>query len=91
MALVLDALRNKGERADDTCRIADSSILVRTISDVLARNIQMSAAEIEIFSAIDGTRSVADIGGHSDLGMAEVVKILCRMEKASIVADKGGL
>jgi hypothetical protein len=91
IALVLEALRIKGEKTDDVCKIAGSRVLVRTISDMLARSIRMSAAEIEIFSVIDGTRSVADIGGQSDLGMAGVVKILCRMVKAGIVADKGGL
>ncbi len=90
-ALVLEALRSKGERADEAYGITVSSILVRTISDTIARGIGMNASETEMFSAVDGKRSVSDIGSHSDLGMTEVTRILSRLHKAGVVADKGGL
>ena len=89
-ALILEALRGKGERADETYGITGASVLVRRVGDSMARSIGMSPAETEMFSAVDGKRSVADIGSHSELGLSEVTKILSRLQKTGLVADKGG-
>jgi CheY-like chemotaxis protein len=90
MALVLQGLRNKGEYNDEGSKLRESSIPVRAISDGFARNVGMNSQEIDVFLSIDGTNSVADISGSSELGVVEVARILSRLEKAGIVAEREG-
>jgi CheY-like chemotaxis protein len=89
MTLVLQAMRNKAGEADEGSTLTVSSVPVRAISDGAARNIGMNPQEIDVFLSVDGTGSIADIGGSSELGIVEVTRILSRLEKAGIVSERG--
>jgi CheY-like chemotaxis protein len=87
-ALVLEGLRKKGESA---AAVGAMLIPVRSVSEASAVSFGMSAEENTIFLLVDGNKSITDIAQLSGLGVTQVSKILNRLEKAGVVADKGGL
>jgi hypothetical protein len=91
MTLILEGARRKTEKYDETYAIGGILIPVRSVSDMAASVLDMSIEENAVFSLVDGKRSIADIGGLGGLGVPETAKILRRLEKAGVVADKGGL
>ena len=91
MALILEGARRKTEKADETYAIGGIIIPVRSVSDMDAAVLEMSNGENVVFSLVDGKRSISDIGGLGGLGITETAKIVRRLEKAGVVADKGGL
>jgi hypothetical protein len=91
MALILEGARRKTENADETYAIGGIIIPVRSVSDMAASVLDMTKEENVVFSLVDGRRSIADIGGLGGLGVPETAKIVRRLEKAGVVADKGGL
>jgi CheY-like chemotaxis protein len=91
MALILEGARRKTEKADETYAIGGIIIPVRSVSDMAASALDMRNEENVVFSLVDGKRSIAEIGGLGGLGVTETAKIVRRLEKAGVVADKGGL
>jgi DNA-binding response OmpR family regulator len=89
LGLVLQGLKKRADETDGGSTLGPSSVMIRAISDSQARAIGMNSQEIDVFLSVDGGSSLADIGGAGELGVVEVTRIVSRLQKAGVLAERG--